>query len=151
MELEKRMKNEDSILMSIKPKFVQAIFDGKKKFEFRRVIFSRRDIEQIIIYSSSPKQKIVGFIRVESILGGSPSSLWDTCKEQAGIDENQFFKYFEGKKYGYAIKIGDIRQFSQEINPRDLDQNFRPPQSFCYLKSDNLLLKDLKNQAIKIK
>jgi len=42
------------VLLSVKPEYAEKILDGKKKYEFRRAIFKRNDIEKIYIYSSSP-------------------------------------------------------------------------------------------------
>jgi predicted transcriptional regulator len=48
-------------ILSIKPKFVEEIISGRKRFEFRRRIFKKK-ISTILVYSSSPIQKFVGEI-----------------------------------------------------------------------------------------
>ena len=55
------------VLLSIRPKHVKAIEQGKKKFEFRKVIF-RKSVERIYIYETSPTSQIVGFFEVGSII-----------------------------------------------------------------------------------
>lgn len=46
------------VLISIKPKFVEQIFAGTKTFELRKKLF-KRTVDTIVIYSSSPKKKLL--------------------------------------------------------------------------------------------
>ena len=48
------------VVLSIKPEFANKIFDGSKKFEFRKVIFKNEKIKTVIVYASSPVQKVIG-------------------------------------------------------------------------------------------
>ena len=41
-------------LLSIKPEFADMIFAGTKRYEFRRAIFKRNDLEGVLVYASSP-------------------------------------------------------------------------------------------------
>ena len=56
------------VLLSIKPEYVDAIFAGSKHYEFRRRIFANRDIERIIVYASSPVQRVVGEFEIDEII-----------------------------------------------------------------------------------
>jgi len=136
------------ILKSIKPKYADKIFSGEKKVEFMRVIFARKDIDKIIVYSSHPVQKIIGFFRMESIIESTPTYLWDQFEAVAGISEQNLFKYFQGNENGFALKIGDIRKFRQEIDPWTIDPHFHPPQSFSYLNEGTLLYQALKEKVL---
>ena len=62
--------------MSIKPKYAQPILDRTKTFEFRKSIFARSDIDKIVIYSSSPRMRIVGYFKFKKILKENPKTLW---------------------------------------------------------------------------
>ena len=53
-----------TILMSIKPEYVNKIFDGTKRYEYRKKLCKQR-IDKIIVYSSSPIKKIVGELIIE--------------------------------------------------------------------------------------
>ncbi|MBN2155715.1 MAG: hypothetical protein JW776_06710 [Candidatus Lokiarchaeota archaeon] len=122
------------ILLSIKPKYVQSIFNKTKLFEFRRVIPKQRSVDKVIIYSSNPKKRIVGYFIIEKIISESPEEIWDKCKLHAGIDKKEFFKYFQGKTTAHAIQIKKVTKFRKEIDPKDVDPQFRPPQSFSYVQ-----------------
>ena len=41
------------VLLSIKPEFVQEIFTGKKKYEYRKAIFTR-SVDKVVVYSTKP-------------------------------------------------------------------------------------------------
>ncbi|WP_094227715.1 restriction endonuclease subunit S [Methanolobus psychrotolerans] len=125
-----------NVLLSIKPKYVNEILEGKKLFEFRKAIFKKKDISKVFIYSSSPIKKIVASFEIARIIEDSPQKLWDKCHEYGGIPENDFFEYFKNSDTAYAIEISNLDEFSEKIDPYKLKKNFRPPQSYCYLSLD---------------
>ena len=124
-----------NVLLSIKPKYVEEIMNGNKKYEFRKVIFKcKEDLEMVYIYSSSPVKKIVGAFVIENIIEDHPEVLWEKFKEFSGInDEMEFFSYFGSNKKGFAIEIRDLKIFESPADPRILNPDFIPPQSFCYM------------------
>ena len=132
-----------SVLLSIKPKYVERIVNREKKFEFRKVIFKDRGINRVYIYSSSPIKKIVGFFVVGSIIQDKPENLWEDLKEDSGMKANDFFKYFSGKDLGFAIEINKFEEFKTPIEPKQYFSDFSAPQSFCYL--DNSILTGINN------
>ncbi|QLC50422.1 restriction endonuclease subunit S [Methanolobus zinderi] len=125
-----------NVLLSIKPKYVDEIIAGKKKFEFRKAIFKKRDISKVFIYASSPVKKIVASFEIVRIIEDSPQNLWKQCSEYAGIPEKDFFDYYKTSDIGYAIEITNFEKFSEPIDPYILKKDFRPPQSYCYLPLD---------------
>lgn len=128
------MKQEPmKVLLSIKPKYADLIFNGTKKFEFRRSIFKQQNIKTILVYSSSPVQKVIGEFQVEEILKYDLSKLWKTTKKFSGIDEEFFYQYFDKKEEGFAIKIDKPRRYKKALCLKK-DFNLLPPQSFLYLK-----------------
>ena len=122
-----------SILLSIKPKYVNEILKETKTFEFRKTIFKQKGIMFALIYSSSPVKKIVAEFKIGKIYESSPKILWKKYQNRAGVTEKEFFKYFEGKEQGYAIEIKDLRKFSKQIDPKTINPEFRAPQSFSYI------------------
>jgi predicted transcriptional regulator len=126
-------------LLSIRPKYAEAILDGEKKYEFRKSIFSKNVyIEKIFIYSTNPEKKIVGAFQIERIIEDRPSNLWDNLGAYSGLNSSEFFGYFRDNKIGFAIKIKNFEKFENPIDPHNIIPNFIPPQSFYYLKSETL-------------
>lgn len=120
------------VLLSIKPEFAERIFDGSKKYEFRKNIFKNPEIATIVVYASSPVQRVIGEFDIEAILSGAPENLWKKTREFSGISEEFFFDYFSERNLGFAIKVKNVRRYQK---PRCLrtSYNVNPPQSFCYV------------------
>jgi predicted transcriptional regulator len=121
------------VLLSIKPEFAEKIFDGKKKFEFRRAIFKEQNITTIVVYASSPVQKVIGEFTIDRIINDEPTKLWKRTKAHAGINEDYFFEYFSDRLTGFAIKVKSVKRYSKPLCLRS-DFNLTPPQSFLYLR-----------------
>ena len=119
-------------LLSIKPKYVEAIVSGKKRYEFRKSIFKNRAVERVYMYSTAPVKKIVGSFRVGVIIEDHPEQLWEQLKELSGLNDIEFFSYFGDCEKGFAIRIESVDQFQEPVDPNDLIIGFVPPQSFCY-------------------
>jgi len=120
------------VLLSIKPEFAFKIFDGTKKFEFRKVIFKNPNIKTVIVYASSPVQQVIGEFEIADILSYNPSEVWRQTKEYSGISENRFFEYFADRKIAHAIKIKNPKKYKQPLSLQD-NFNVFPPQSYVYL------------------
>lgn len=124
-----------NVLLPIKPKFVEKILTGEKRYEFRKLIFkSRTKVDRVYIYSSSPVKKIVGSFRLGEIIEKDPKLIWEELNEFGGINEEEFFKYFGDRKMGFALEIKDLEILEKPIDPYVELENFIAPQNFCYLK-----------------
>ena len=122
-------------ILSIKPKYCEAIASGIKKYEFRRRIFKDvYRVKGVYIYSTSPVRRLVGEFQVGEIISGEPENVWQQCKEYGGISENEFFAYFKNTNTAYAIEIDNLRMFNP-LDPRDIIDEFNPPQSYRYIEN----------------
>ena len=120
------------VLMSIKPKFIEKIFSETKTFELRKKIF-KSSINTIVIYSSSPKKKVVGEIIIDKIISSTPRLLWKSYKNNLGISEKEYFKYYKNSKVAYAIKIKKVIKYKKELELKDFGIE-KAPQSYQYIK-----------------
>ncbi|CRF34526.1 MULTISPECIES: ASCH domain-containing protein [Brachyspira] len=120
------------VLLSIKPEYVEKIFNGSKKYEIRKSIFKRKNIKKIIIYSSSPISKVVGEFEIEDIISDDLDNVWNIIKYESGVSVDFFYKYLENKEIAYAIKIGKIKKYRKPKKLEDFNI-FYAPQSFVYL------------------
>src|ERR1700690_366799 len=102
--------NPTHALLSIKPRYAEAIFRGEKRFEFRRAIF-RQPVATVVVYTTSPVSRVIGEFDVEGIMTDTIEGLWNRTKHCAGIDRERFFIYFAGCKVGHAIAIGLVRRY----------------------------------------
>jgi predicted transcriptional regulator len=120
------------VLLSIKPEFADRIFDGTKKYEFRKAIFKNPNIKTVIVYASSPVQRVIGEFEIEKILSEHPECLWEMTKNHSGITEQFFFDYFSRREKGFAIKVKKPKLYKRSLNLQSAF-NTTPPQSFMYV------------------
>jgi len=121
-------------ILSIKPKYVNAILEGYKRYEFRKTSF-RRDVKEVFVYATKPIGKIVCKFYVGEIIEDTPENLWENFKNFSGLAEEDFFTYFRGREKGVAIEIQDVEKFKEPIDPKRIDPKFIPPQSWIYISS----------------
>jgi predicted transcriptional regulator len=124
---------QTKVLLSIKPQFAERIFNGSKRYEFRRVLFRSTSVTTVVVYASSPIKRVIGEFTVGGILRLRKQALWRKTKNHAGIEKRHFDLYFAGRRTAFAIKVSRPERYP---NPISLDSAFafeRPPQSFRYL------------------
>lgn len=122
-----------NVILSIKPEFVEKIFSGEKKYEYRKILF-KQQVDTVYIYASRPISKIVGEFKIESILCDTPANIWKLTESQSGVTKEFFDKYYEGKDKAVALKIEECKEYKEGINPASWIPNFKVPQSFFYIQ-----------------
>lgn len=120
-----------TILLSIKPEYAHKILNGTKKYEFRKHL-PKKNVDKIIIYSTSPERIVVGEVHVIDILIGSPSAVWEKSKSNAGLSREKYRKYFKGCKTAVAFCLSNPIIYQDVLLLADLGVGFSP-QSFIYL------------------
>lgn len=73
------MENNMITICSIHPKWVEMIFNGKKKFEFRKYSWSTKEV---LIYETSPISMIVGKM-TGCFLYGPKNEIWEATQYYA--------------------------------------------------------------------
>ena len=117
-------------LFSIKPEYAEAILNGSKGYEYRKVI-PRLGVSKIVIYATSPKKRIIGEVDVIGCISGTPKDVWLKTKDKAGIIKFHYDKYFSRHKRAYALQLKNPKRYELE---REIDVVV--PQSFCYYQLD---------------
>lgn len=123
--------------------------EGDKTIELRRVRPKVVPGSWALIYASSPQMCLVGAVELGEILEASPRALWKHVRCEAGISKADFDKYFVGAKAAYGIRIKRTVSLRFPIGLAALrhdSPNFRPPQSYAYLRSNDPSLKPLTQQ-----
>ena len=120
-----------NVILSIKPEFVEKIFSGEKKYEYRKALFKQK-VDPVYSYASRPISKRGGEFKIAEIICNPPEYIWKLTKEQSGVTKKFFDKYYEGKDKGVALKIKDCKEYEEGVNPDSLVTNFKVPQSFIY-------------------
>jgi predicted transcriptional regulator len=120
------------VLLSIKPEFAEKIFEGTKKYEFRKIIFKNKDVNKVIVYASSPLKYIIGEFEIESILNDNVDKIWEKTCDTSGISKEFYYTYFANSRKAYAIKIGNVKRYKRKKLLSEYKINCAP-QSFVYL------------------
>lgn len=122
-----------TILLSIKPEYVEKIFNGTKQYEYRKTKCKEK-VEKIIIYSTAPVMQVVGEAEVEEIVEGTLEEVWDKTKDYSGTTYEFFSEYYKGKNKAVAYKMKNVKKYEE---PKSL-KSFRievAPQSFVYVEN----------------
>ena len=120
-----------TILLPIKPEYANKIVDQTKLYEYRKKI-CKRDIDKIVIYSTSPVKKIIAEVEVKSVISNTPNKLWNETKQYSGISKTKYMKYFENKEIAFAYELGKVIVYEQPKKLEDIGIDYYP-QSYVYL------------------
>lgn len=119
------------ILISINPKYVEKILSGTKKYEYRKTL-PKKNIDKMIIYSTSPIKKIVAEVEIIEILTDNKEKIWELTKNNSGIDKKFYDEYYKNKEVAVAYKLGKVTKYKKEKDLAEYNINYYP-QSFVYL------------------
>lgn len=128
------------ILLPVHPRYADLIASGEKRVEFRRCNFAR-NITSVVIYSTSPDQKVVGVCEVEQVIRSTPSALWKEHGKVAGITREALFGYLKGVRDATAIVLRNFHWFVPDLRLPMLGIE-RAPQSFQYLRPSAVAVLD---------
>jgi predicted transcriptional regulator len=136
-----QMFSENStLLLSIHPKYADAILSGAKRVELRRRR-PRINAGPALIYASSPRMHLIASFWVESIVRAPLRMLWQLVRDAAGVTRAEFNAYFKGLESGVAIRISNVVPLHEPIpldELRAIWPGFHPPQGFRYLTADEI-------------
>jgi predicted transcriptional regulator len=126
-----------AVLLSIKPKYAEMIFSGGKRVELRRTWPIKTKIDVIVVYSSSPVQKLVGVVFIDRIEEHEIKGLWNLAATNGGgVTYDELKLYTKGKEKAYGVVIDRVKSAEIQITPKFLFPAFTPPQFFLYLKPE---------------
>jgi predicted transcriptional regulator len=135
--------NRRVALVSIHPRFAEAILRGEKLVEFRRRGPSPAT-SHVIVYATAPVQRIVGWFQVRDVASGTPKSLWNRFGSIGGIGSAEFDRYYEACQVGTAIAVGDVIRADPPATLQAIGTT-TAPQSFRYV--DWTAFEDLRASA----
>lgn len=130
---------KNALLLSLKPRFAHAIFDGTKTVELRRVRPRLSSGDLVLIYVSSPTCRLEGAFEVAQVLDAAPDKLWSKVRGRCALTRLEYDAYFADAEVAYGIVI---RKKWRLESPVDLAamraRNIRPPQGYQYLAAAEL-------------
>ena len=127
------------IILSLKPRFADAILSKLKTVELRRTTPKIGVPTRALIYASTPVQALVGSCIVESVASDDLAVLWSTHGPTSGLRYQEFRNYFDGVAMGSALTLSGAERFNRQISLaelRSIPHSLRPPQSFSYVDAE---------------
>jgi predicted transcriptional regulator len=124
------------LLISVKPRFADAILDGSKTIELRRTAPRLELPTEALIYASTPVRALVGRCNVVDVIAYKPEGLWRLHRHAVAVTHDEFKAYFAGCSIAYGLILAEPKRFYASVDLGSLRMSYRgfqPPQSFRYL------------------
>ena len=125
------------VLLSVKPRFADLIFDGLKKAELRRRFLKDAKDRDVFIYVTSPERELRGGFRVGQIWCGTPDDVWNKVQRIAKIEKSEYDAYYADSRTAYALSIKGVWQCDSPMNFQTLKcrfPEFMAPRSWRYVR-----------------
>ena len=123
-------------VFSVKPRFAEALVDGRKKFEFRRMKPTLRPGDVVYVYATSPVKAVIGSFVCGGVVEGSPTRLWTEFGHVSETSRADFREYFRDKNRAFAIRVMSPLSWSRPIHLDDMRlkvPGFCAPQSYRFV------------------
>jgi predicted transcriptional regulator len=117
-------------IISIRPRFAEAILTGQKSVELRRRVPDLCIGTRLWIYATRPMAAVIGSVIVSEVHKGTPATIWKDFSAVAAITKFEYESYFDGSSEAVAIELQD----AERNNPihievlRNIWEGFHPPQ-----------------------
>ena len=129
------------MLLSIRPRHAENIFNGTKTVELRRVRPRISEGDFVLVYVTSPTKMLVGSFHVKKILEREPQILWPRVRRKSGLTRREYDEYFRDASVAIGIFLRDVWKLERPLRLDVLRKHFPrfvPPQSYRYLSEDEL-------------
>ena len=130
------------ILISIKPKYVEAILRGEKTVELRRRCLRVPEGTRVWVYSTLPDAKVRAVARIEQLDESSPENVWHANESKMFLTKTEYDEYIRGCLTVCVIHLADVQQLSTPLSLESMRtfNNLPPPQFFKFLDSNSVLV-----------
>lgn len=124
------------IVLSLKPRFAEAILAGTKTVELRRTKPRIEVPTRALLYATTPVRALLGTCIITDVRSADLVALWRVYGSRSDLSHNEFKRYFEGLDVGTALLLAHQQPLDRIVPLQDLrakPKGFRPPQSFAYV------------------
>ena len=132
---------QKSLFFSIRPQYANAILNGDKTVELRRVKPAISQGADVLIYASSPEMMLVGGATVDELIVATPEELWHQVGLRTAVSYTTLQSYFEGAKIACGIVLNEIWSLRDPLSLSELRQRlpgFHPPQSYRFFEKQDV-------------
>ena len=104
------------VVLSLKPRFAEAILAGVKTVEVRRTEPKIVIPTRALLYAASPVRALLGTCIITSVRSTDLAALWREYGSDAALSHEVFLRYFEGVDVGTAMTLTEPRRFSRRVH-----------------------------------
>ena len=120
------------ILMSIRKKYCDAIFDGRKTIELRKNKPAPDFPHRVFVYESKGCGMVVGEFVCYAVCSWSIDAIWNRYGNKICINRRELDAYYGERDYGCMWYIRDAVRYDAPL-PLSKFGVCRPPLSWSYL------------------
>lgn len=106
---------DSRLVLSIQPRHAENIMLGRKRVEIRRKFSRDWEGVRFNIYASTPIKALMGEARIERVIEGTPTTIWEHFGTMVGGTKEEFDSYVQGTSTIYALVLGDIKPYSYPV------------------------------------
>lgn len=134
------MEKSSTVLISIKPYWVEELIGGRKKFELRRRPPNIKERTPALIYETAPGSCLRARCQIENVLSGDLDRIWEQTSHASCVTRKEFVSYFAGMHRAHALSISSVHVLRKPIPLHDLRglTGFVVPQSWSWANSSLL-------------
>lgn len=127
--------SDRSLLLSLRPRFAEAILSGAKTVELRRRPVKASPGTVVVLYASAPTMAVVGTAVLVDVVALSPHTAWRRYRHTLSLSWSEFTEYLAGAERAHLLRLDDVKEVDQPLTLQTLRGSapFQPPQSFRYL------------------
>jgi len=133
------MADAEDILISVHPRHVDSMINGRKTVELRRRPLKLSSGCRVWIYCTLPRGSVEALGIVRIVVAATPSKIWRDYGQQCGITKAEFDAYYSGSDMAYAIVFSVVRKLPLTFALGEIRRHltsFQPPQFFKRLLAD---------------
>ncbi len=137
------------LFLSIHPRFVEAILDGRKTVELRKRVPRAEVGTHLVIYASMPRCAVVASAVIDRIDAIEPEQMWPKVCKIAAVTRQEYDDYFRNHALAVGIHFSQVNVFEKPITLAELREtwhSFHPPQQFRYL--DEMQQKSIATRSV---
>lgn len=123
------------LLMSIQPRYANAILDGHKTVELRRTRVAAPAGSTLVIYATAPTMAVVGLAVLEQRVTDTPEAIWSQYHGRMKLRRDEYDSYLAGAQLATALVLHSPQRLEQAYPLAALrhEAPFNPPQSYRYI------------------
>lgn len=132
--------NSPTILLSLRPRFANAILAGTKTVEVRRRPIRAPGGTLLLLYASAPTMSILGTAELSKVDVQDPDVAWKEHEQELGLTREEFDTYLTGSDVAHLIHVLNPQPLDEPLPLSDLRASaskFTPPQSFRYVTAQD--------------